>query len=221
MDDDRSGAAAIRRADRLAGVQQPPLFGKQRRDLFENLPVARLFDPGLRLREVRQVHREAADHRAGGVVQLDARGQALGGQAGLRPGEEGGVDRRRAGHRRIAGAHERVQRFHAIDLLQGALQLPVHILPLVQHLRRVAGFDQFLSRAQRGINQGRVEHQRRQRDREERHQQLRRLANCAASSAHSGSPPTPPPRQRRSPPPTGHRGSAIGNPRREEENRRR
>ena len=64
-------------------------------------------------------------------------------------------------------ADELVQRFDAIDLLQGALQLGVHILPLVQDLRRVAGFDQFLSRAQRRINQGRVEHERRQRDREE------------------------------------------------------
>ncbi len=201
-------------------MQQPPLFGKQRRDLLQNLPVALVLDPRLRLREVGQVHRKPADHRAGGVVQLDARGQALGGQAGPRPHHEGGVNRRRAGHRRIAGAHERVERFDAIDLLECALQLGPHILPLVQHLRRVAGFDQLLSRSQRGIDEGRVEHQRRQRDRQERQQQaggLRAMPHHRRIAAHHprGGGGKHNHRNRRP------RRSAIGDQRWKEEDRRR
>jgi len=38
---------------------------------------------GLRLREVGEIHREAADHRAGRVMQFDARRQAFGGETGL------------------------------------------------------------------------------------------------------------------------------------------
>ena len=40
--------AASVRADAAAGVQQPPLFGKERRDFFEHFPVARRLLPGLR-----------------------------------------------------------------------------------------------------------------------------------------------------------------------------
>ena len=59
------------------------------------------------------------------VVQLDARRQALGGEAGLRPHQERGVRRRRTGYRRIAGPHEIVQRHDAVDLDERLLQLRV------------------------------------------------------------------------------------------------
>ena len=128
-----------------------------------------------------------------GVVQLDARRQPLGGEAGLRPHQERRVGRRRAGHRRIAGPHQIIERDDAIDLGEGFLQLGVQVLPLVHDLRRVARFDQLPPRALRGIDQRRIQHERRQRDRQERQQQPHRLRAVAIDRADSDASATPPP----------------------------
>ena len=62
---------------RAARVQQATLFGKERRDLLEDFPVARSLLHRLpRARHLRQLEREAADQRPRRIVQLD-RGRTL------------------------------------------------------------------------------------------------------------------------------------------------
>ena len=179
MHDHRTGATPARQAQRAAGVQQPPLFGEERRHFLEDVPLARRLDPGLRLREVGQVHRESAHHRARSVVQLDARGQPLGGEARLRPHQERGVRWRRTGCRRIARADEVIEGHDAVDLDERFLELRSKVLALVDDLRRIARFDQLASGTLRGVDQRRIEDDRRQRDRQEREQELHGLRAVA------------------------------------------
>ena len=162
MHDDRTGdnAAAIGAggADRAAGVQQAPFFREERRHLFEHLPLARSLLPALSLRAVGQVQRKPARHRARGIVQFDARGQALGRQAGLRPDQKGRVGRRWPGGRRVAREHQRVETFDAIDLGQRLRQLEPDVGALVDDLGRVTFGDHLSARACRGVHQRRIEH---------------------------------------------------------------
>ncbi len=179
MHDHGTGAGIVRKTDRAARVQESPLFGKQRRHFLERLPVTPGFIPRLRLREVGQVHRETADHLAGGVVQFNARREAFGREARLRPDKERCFRWRRPGRRRLAGAHQVIERDDAVDLDQGLFELRMEILALVGDLWRVARFDQLAARTLRGVDQRRIENQRRNGDRQERQQQPRRLRSVA------------------------------------------
>ena len=179
MHDHRTGATPARQAQRAPGVKQLPLFGEQRRHFLEDLPLARRLGPRLRLREVGQVHRESAHHRARSIVQLDTRRQPLGGEARLRPHQERGVRRRRAGYRRIARADEIVEGDDAVDLDERFLELRSKVLTLVDDLRRVARLDQVATSTLRGVDKRRIKDDRRQRDRQEREQELHRLRAMA------------------------------------------
>ena len=127
-------------------------------------------------------------------MQLDARGQALGGQAGLRPRQERGADRRRAGAADRSPAPARPAR--RCDRSPQGRSAASGARPAAgSTLQARSGIRSAAVARERSIDQRRIEHERGQRDRQERQDQPGRLRTAPAPSAHSGSRPTPPPRQ--------------------------
>ena len=172
-DDARS--AAVVDAHPAAGVQQPALLGEERRHLFEQLPAARRLLPGPIGGGLGQVEREAVDHAAGGVVELDRRGEPAGGERRLRPDVERRVDGDRAGARRHRRGDEVRHAVHAIDLVERLAQVQLQIAPLVHDLRGEFSLDRRLTVAGDQAGQGGVERQRRQQQRRQQYQQPGRL----------------------------------------------
>ena len=191
VDDNRpaGGLLGVTGADAAPGVQQPPLFGAERRCFFEDFPLAAGFPPPLRARQVfGQIGREAADQRPFRAVELDGCGQAIGRQIGLRPDAQ----RRLAegfARRRYVGERRRRPRSICSST---ALTFFLKPIALLECLLRILLFDQPPEAAVREVQQRRVEHERGDEQDHRPGDEPQRLGRMAIP----GPAPRQPPRQR-------------------------
>ena len=173
--DDGVVAVAVRRADAFARMQQAPVFGVERRHLFEHFPRAAGFLPRLADLGVGQLQRKPAHQRPGRIVEFDRRGQPLGGEHRPLPDEKRGVGRHRTMGDGRRGPHEVGQIGQGIDLRLRFAQLQLQVPPLVGHLGRVARLDQLAMRAIGGVEQRRIAHERGHHEGEEQRHESKRL----------------------------------------------
>ena len=177
-------------AQAAARVQQPALLGAERRHLFEHLPLAAGFLPALpRLGVLGQIQGEAAGDRARLVVELDRRGQAVGGQVGLRPDQKGVFRRDLARGRRRLRPDQVDQAGHGVDLIHGPPDGGLYFVPLTDGLGRQLRFHDLAPGLVSLVGGSGMEGHRGQCQSQEHRQQGRRLGRVPPPSQQPGGPP--------------------------------
>ena len=118
-------------------VQHHRLRAGQADRLPRHHPFRAAWQPALARREGGQVQREAADHGAGAVLDLDGGGEPVGGEVGGRPHREGQLLRARP----VDAGGRFLQHVHGVDGALGGLQRVLPRLGVGLHERRVVALD--------------------------------------------------------------------------------